>query len=148
VPDGVVSQQVEDHLADGHGDAGHRAEYEEELRRNLRAQFVLDEIVKAEEVSVGQDELTNHILQRAAQSGVDPNELAQQYVQSGNLPALVADVVRGKALALVVERAEVVDASGRRVALDRLREDGTLAAEGEDMSADAAGTDQDRGAQE
>jgi trigger factor len=44
----------------------------------------------------------------------------------------MAEVARGKALALVVEKAEVVDTSGRPVDLDRLREDGTLGAPGTD----------------
>jgi trigger factor len=65
-------------------------------------------------------------VQRAARSGVDPNQLIQRYVETGTLPALVAEVARGKALALVVEKAEVVDASGRPLELDRLRDDGTV----------------------
>ncbi|MGH8823528.1 MAG: trigger factor [Jiangellaceae bacterium] len=132
LPEGVIAAQIEEHFTDGHGDDDHRAEFERDLRRTLTSQFVLDELVKAEELQVSQEELTSYIIQRAAQSGVDPNQLAQQYVQSGNLPALMADVLRGKALALVVEKAEVVDASGRPVELDRLQEDGTLAAPGSD----------------
>ena len=57
---------------------------------------------------------------------MDPNQLIQRYLETGTLPALVAEVARGKALALVVEKAEVVDASGRPLELDRLREDGTV----------------------
>ncbi len=126
LPEGIVSAEIERHFADGHGDADHRQEFEQDFRRNLKAQFVLDEIVKSEEIEVSQEELTSYILQRAAQAGVDPNQLAQQYVQSGNLPALMADVARGKALALVVEKAKVVDSSGELVDLNRLQEDGSL----------------------
>ena len=126
LPEGIVGAEIERHFEDGHGDDDHRQEFEQDFRRNLRAQFVLDEIVKTEELQVSQEELTSYILQRAAQAGVDPNQLAQQYVQSGNLPALMADVARGKALALVVEKANVVDASGNPVDLDRLQEDGSL----------------------
>jgi trigger factor len=131
LPEGVVSAQIEEHFTDEHGDDGHRAEFEKDLRRNLTSQFVLDELVRAEELQVSQEELTSYIVQRSTQSGLDPNQLAQQYVQSGNLPALVADVARGKALALVVEKAEIVDASGRPVELERLREDGTVGEPGE-----------------
>ena len=131
LPEGVVAAQIEEHFTDGHGDDGHRAEFEKDLRRNLTSQFVLDELVRAEELQVSQEELTSYIVQRSTQSGLDPNQLAQQYVQSGNLPVLVADVARGKALALVVEKAEVVDASGRPVELERLREDGTVGEPGE-----------------
>jgi trigger factor len=138
LPEGVVTAEVEEHFADGHGDDEHRESFESDLRRNLRAQFVLDQVVEVEQIGVDQEEMTSYIIQRAAQSGLDPNELAQQYVQSGNLPALMADVARGKALALVVERAKVVDASGAEVPLSRLREDGSVAAEGdEDLFAGA-----------
>jgi trigger factor len=126
LPEGVVSTEIDRHFEDGHGDDDHRQEFERDLRKNLIAQFVLDELVKAEEIQVSQEELTSHIIERAAQAGIDPNQLAQQYVQSGNLPALMADVARGKALALVVEKAKVTDASGNVVVLDRLQEDGTI----------------------
>ena len=127
LPEGIVSAEIERHFEDGHGDDAHREEFENDFRKNLKAQFVLDELVRAEELQVSQEELTSYILERAAQSGMDPNQLAQQYVQSGNLPALMADVARGKGLALVVEKANVVDASGNPVDLNRLQEDGTLA---------------------
>jgi trigger factor len=126
LPEGVVAAEIERHFEDGHGDDEHRAEFVRDLRKNFKAQFVLDELVKAEEIQVSQEELTSYIIERAAQTGIDPNQLAQQYVQSGNLPALMADVARGKALALVVEKAKVTDASGNEVGLDRLQEDGTV----------------------
>jgi trigger factor len=126
LPAGILATQIEEHLSDGHGDDDHRADFEKDLRRNLTAQFVLDELVKARDLQVSQEELTTYLVQRAARSGVDPNQLIQRYVETGTLPALVAEVARGKALALVVEKAEVVDASGRPLELDRLRDDGTV----------------------
>ncbi|TDD69279.1 trigger factor [Jiangella aurantiaca] len=131
LPEELIAQQVEDHLADGHGDDDHRAEFEKQMRDNLRQQFVLDELVKAESIEVSQDELSSYIIQQAMRSRVDPNQLAQQLVDQGNLPSIVADVARGKALALAVEKAKVTDASGNAVELNRLREDGTLAEPGE-----------------
>ncbi len=127
LPEELISQQVEDHLADGHGDDDHKAEFEKNLRGNLTQQFVLDELVKAESIEVSQDELSSYIIQQAMRSRIDPNQLAQQLVDQGNLPSVVADVARGKALALAVEKAKVTDASGNGVELNRLREDGTLA---------------------
>jgi trigger factor len=50
-------------------------------------------------------------------------------VQSGQVPVLVSEVVRGKALALVVESAAITDASGRPVNVKGLRPDGTLETE-------------------
>jgi trigger factor len=136
LPDTLVAAQIEEHFSDGHGDDDHRAEFEQDLRKNLKAQFVLDELVKAEEVEVSQEELTSYILQRAAQSGMDPNQLAQQYVQSGNLPALMGDVARGKGLALVVEKAKVTDSEGAVVDLSQLQEDGSIGEpDGDDTAA-------------
>ena len=126
LPAGILATQIEEHLSDGHGDDDHRADFEKDLRRNLTAHFVLDELVKARDLQVSQEELTTYLVQRAARSGVDPNQLIQRYLETGTLPALVAEVARGKALALVVEKAEVVDASGRPLELDRLRDDGTV----------------------
>jgi trigger factor len=131
VPEELISSQVEEHLSDGHGEEGHREEYEQNLRDGMRQQFVLDELVSSEEIQPTPEDLTSYVLQQAARSGMDPNQLAQQLQSSGNLPAVVADVSRGRALALVVEKAIVVDASGNPVELGRLREDGSIAPEGE-----------------
>jgi trigger factor len=48
-------------------------------------------------------------------------------MQAGNVPLLVSEVVRAKALALVVEAAEVRDSSGNVVELKELQPDGTIA---------------------
>lgn len=132
LPEELITSQVDDHMSDGHGEEGHREEFEKELRENLTSQFVLDELVTAEEIQPTSEELTTYVLQQAARSGVDPNQLAERLRDEGNLPAVVADVARGKALAMVVEKAQVVDASGRPVELNRLREDGTIGPEGEE----------------
>lgn len=126
IPEGVVSRQIESHFEDGHGDDEHRAEIETSTRRNVKAQLVLDEIVAAEEVQVEQDDLTEYLIGAAQQSGMDPNEFAQQVVQSGSVPAVWADVARGKALALVVDNATVSDTAGNPIDLRRVQEDGTL----------------------
>jgi trigger factor len=129
VPEGLITAQLEDHFADGHGDDEHRAEVEEQAVRSLKAQLILDEVVKASEVQVSQEELTEYLIQRAQQSGMSPQDFADQMVRAGNVNAVVADVARGKALAIMVERASVVDASGNPVELSRLQEDGTIADE-------------------
>jgi trigger factor len=129
VPEGLITAQLEDHFADGHGDDEHRAEVEEQAVRSLKAQLILDEVVKASEVQVSQEELTEYLIQRAQQSGMSPQDFADQMVRAGNVNAVVADVARGKALAIMVEQASVVDASGNPVELSRLQEDGTIADE-------------------
>ncbi|MGH3365797.1 MAG: trigger factor [Nocardioidaceae bacterium] len=117
------------------------AELEKRARDALIAQFVLDEIVKKEELGVEESELTQHILRRAQQSGVQPEQLAQQVMQSGQVPLLVNEVVRGKALTLMVEAAEVKDASGNLVDLKGLQPDGSYADPAE-AAAEAAAAEQ------
>ena len=105
-------------------------EFENELEKRVRdavaAQFLLDEIAKAEAIGIEQQELTEHMLRRAQQSGQNPNEYVKHMLEHNHVPELVSEVVRGKALALLVEKAVVTDASGNRVELANLRPDGTL----------------------
>ena len=101
------------------------ADIDKRTREALTAQFVLDKIVASEQLSVNEQELTEHIVRTASRYGVGPDQFAQQVVQAGQVPVLVSEVVRGKALALVLESANVVDASGRAVDLEALREDAT-----------------------
>ncbi|MPZ97561.1 MAG: trigger factor, partial [Propionibacteriales bacterium] len=106
-------------------------------RDALAAQFVLDEIAKKEELGVDESELSGHIMRRAQQSGIQPEVFAQQVMQAGQVPMLVSEVVRGKALAMVVESAEVKDASGNLVDLKNLQPDGTVGEPAPDAGSDA-----------
>ena len=66
--------------------------------------------------------MTEHIIRSASRYGVGPDQFAQEIVQGGQVPMLVGEVVRGKALALVLESAKILDESGREVDLEALRE--------------------------
>ncbi|MCX4685571.1 trigger factor [Kitasatospora purpeofusca] len=94
------------------------AETEEQAKKGIKTQFVLDQIVADEELNVSQEELTEHLIRRAAGSGLTPDQFAQQVVQGGQVPLLVGEVARGKALATVVEAAKVVDTEGNEVNFD------------------------------
>jgi trigger factor len=56
----------------------------------------------------------------AAQYGMEHNEFAKAVEEAGQVPAMVGEVARRKALALVLEKAVVTDASGRSVDLEAL----------------------------
>ena len=105
--EGKTAEQVDQEIADGAKEA-------------IRAQFVLDAIARKEELQVGEAELTDTIVRRAQQSGMRADQFAQQVVNSGQLGALMSEVLRGKALAHVLEHATITDASGRPVDLDSL----------------------------
>jgi trigger factor len=91
------------------------AELDEQAKKGIKTQFVLDAIAAKEELGVSQEELTEHLLRRAAGSGLTPDQFAQQVVEGGQVPLLVGEVVRGKALAAVVEAAKVLDTEGNVV---------------------------------
>jgi trigger factor len=101
-----------------------REEFTAELRENaeesVRIQFLLDAVADKTEVQVGDAELTEYLVRQAARYNMAPQEFANQIVQAGNLPALVSDVRRNKALAAILESAVVTDASGNPVDLAAL----------------------------
>lgn len=117
-------------------------EFEADLERRVRdavsAQFLLDEIAKAEEFGIDQQELTEHMVRRAQQSGQDPQEFANHMFEHNHIPELVQEILRGKALAKVVETAVVKDASGNVVELKNLRPDGTIGEPEAEVSDEAA----------
>ena len=51
---------------------------------------------------------------------MDPNQFAQAIDQQGQVPAMVAEVARRKALAAVLEQAKVVDTAGQPVDLNEV----------------------------
>lgn len=109
---------------------------EEELRNDarsgaeqaVRAQLVLDAIGVKEELGVNEAELTDQVVRRAQRAGMSPDELAQRLVRQGQLPALMAEIVRGKALAMILENAVVTDTNGARIDLSQLQDEGPSAA--------------------
>ena len=121
------------------------ADIEKQVRDGMVAQFLLDEIAKAEELGVDQEELTQHLMRRAQQSGQNPDEFVKHMVEHNHIPEMVGEVVRGKALALIVEGATVSDESGNVVDLKHLQPDGSIA---EPTAEDAAGTDSDKPAEQ
>jgi len=102
------------------------ADLEKRVRDAMAAQFLLDEVAKKEQLGVDQAELSQHLMRRAQQSGQNPDEFVKHMVEHNHIPEMVAEVVRGKALALIVETAKVTDASGNAVDLKNLRPDGTI----------------------
>ncbi|WP_370246521.1 trigger factor [Nocardioides sp.] len=106
-------------------------EFEADLERRVRdavaAQFLLDEIASKEELGVEQAELSQHLVLRAQQSGQDPQEFANHMFAHNHIPDLIQEVLRNKALQVLIDAATVTDASGNTVELTNLRPDGTIA---------------------
>ncbi|MGX1756517.1 trigger factor [Streptomyces lydicus] len=94
------------------------AETKEQAEKGIKTQFILDELVNKEKLNVSQEELTEHLMRRAQSSGMSPDQFAQAVVEGGQVPMLVGEVARGKALAVVVEAATVKDSNGELIELD------------------------------
>ncbi|MGW5354710.1 trigger factor [Streptomyces sp. NPDC004031] len=111
------------------------AQLEEQAVKGIKTQFILDELVGKEKLSVNQEELTEHLVRRAASSGMSPDQFAQAVVEGNQVQLLVGEVARGKALAVVVEAAKVTDSNGEVVDLaDDEDEDEDGSAEDADAS--------------
>ncbi|WSQ09199.1 trigger factor [Streptomyces sp. NBC_01231] len=113
------------------------AETREAAVKGIKTQFVLDELVKQEKLNVNQEELTEHLMRRAASSGMSPDQFAQAVVEGGQVPMLVGEVARGKALAAVVEKATVKDTNGEIIDLDDEEEETEAAEATADSTEDA-----------
>ncbi|GHH88914.1 trigger factor [Streptomyces sulfonofaciens] len=117
-------------------------EFETETReaavKGIKTQFVLDELVTQEKLNVNQEELTEHLMRRAASSGMSPDQFAQAVVEGNQVPMLVGEVARGKALAAVVQAATVKDTNGEVVDLSDEEEEAEEAAAEGGETAEAA----------
>ena len=101
-----------------------REQWDQELRdaaeKSVKAQFILDAIADERGITVEDGELTEYLIRQARQYDMSPQQFAQTLMQNGNLPAVMADVRRNKALATALESATVTDASGNTVDLSAL----------------------------
>ena len=122
VPDNLVELEVNDHL-EGEGrleDAEHRAEVDAQVRSSLKSDFLLDAIVQAEDVQITEVELTEYLVRTSQRYGMAPQQFAEELQKAGQIQQLVAEVTRAKALASVLGRVTVKDASGNVIDLEAL----------------------------
>ena len=123
VPESLVELEVADHL-EGEGrseDAEHRAEVDGQVRSSLKSDFLLDAIVQAEDIQITELELTEYLVRTSQRYGMPPEQFAEELQKAGQIAQLVSEVTRAKALASVLERITVKDASGNVIDLAALR---------------------------
>jgi trigger factor len=122
VPEALIKAEVKQHLENEGKDEDdeHGIEVAVEARNGFRAQLLLDAIAEAEQVAVGQQELIEYLLASAQQYRMEPNEFIKAVDEAGQVPQMVAEVGRRKALAQVLERAVVKDESGNVIDLAAL----------------------------
>ena len=122
VPQAVIDEQIAQHFDNPQAEADHDTpEHRDEVRRNAESAFrnemVLDAVADAEEIGVEQSELIDYIINMSQQYGMDPNQFAQLLDSSGQAGLMVGEVRRRKALAKVLEYAQVTDTEGNPVDL-------------------------------
>ena len=119
VPPKLVEDEVHNHL-EGEGrleDDVHRAEVTEASEKQFRTQVLLDKIAEQGDVQVSQEELTQYLIQSAAQYGMAPQDFVNALQEGNQLPAMIGEVARNKALAIALSRVTVVDSNGKPVDL-------------------------------
>ncbi|MFB9378289.1 trigger factor [Kineococcus gynurae] len=138
VPASLVEAEVHRHLEQENRleDDEHRAEVVESTTKALQSQLLLDALANREELTVEQGELVEYLVGQSQQYGMEPGQFIQMLDGSGQIPGMVGEVRRRKALAVAMEKATVTDASGNVVDLEEL-----VGGEDEDESADPADSD-------
>lgn len=124
VPEKVIEEQLNQHFNNPQAEADHdseehRAEVRENAETAFKNEMILDAIAEKEEIGVEQSELIDYIITMSSQYGMDPNQFAQMLDGSGQAGLMVGEVRRSKALASVMEKAEIKDADGNVVDLSK-----------------------------
>lgn len=146
VPPQLIEDEVHNHL-EGEGrleDDVHRAEVAEASEKQFKTQMLLDKIAETVNVQVSQDELTQYLVQSAAQYGMAPQDFVNALQEGNQLPAIIGEVARNKALAVALGKVNVVDTNGKPVDLSGFvatEDEEEVVAEAEEIADAAADAD-------
>lgn len=99
------------------------AELDEAARKAVKGGFILDQLALTEELNVENEELSEYVVSQAMQMGLPPQQLAQYLTENNQIPALVAEVLRTKALNLIVEHVKITEESGAELDLEKIRKE-------------------------
>ena len=91
------------------------ADLQERSRRSVKVGLILDQVARQEDVGVDDAELSYFVTQQAQQMGVEPEVLARQIAEGGQIGAAVAEVLRGKAIALLASKVKITDEAGHEL---------------------------------
>ena len=92
--------------------------------RAITSDLILESIARDADIQVDADELGKEIGVLAQAYNRDPKELATQLDRSGQIVTLAGDIIRGKALDLLVERADITDEAADAAAANEEDETG------------------------
>ncbi|MFC5183007.1 trigger factor [Actinomadura harenae] len=106
----------------------------------VKGGFVLDQLAVQEELGVENEELSEYVVTQAMQMGVAPQQLAQYLTENNQLPAIVSEVLRSKALNLIVEHIVLKTESGEVLDVEAIQRElngGETVEAGEDVTEEA-----------
>jgi len=128
-----------------------REQFDADTRSNaekaVKTQLLLDALGDDLAIQVSQQDLTERLVLTSQQYGIEPQQLLGYLQQNNQLPAMFADVRRGRTIAAAVEAATVTDADGNVVDTAEFfgtRSESEAGEDGEPAEADAV----DQGAAE
>ena len=104
---GVSLDQVLE--ASGVDELEFRSDARSHALRAIRADLALEAVARAEDIQVSDEEIDAVVRDIAGQLGRDHKEVRRSLERTGQITSLAGDIIRDKALNLVVERAEVVE---------------------------------------
>ncbi|MDQ1532005.1 MAG: trigger factor [Microbacteriaceae bacterium] len=134
VPAQLIEDEVHRHL-ENEGrleDDVHRAEVTESSEKAFKSQLLFDAIAESEQITVSQDELAQYLVQSAQQYGMQPQEFVDVLQQNNQLPSMMSEVARSKAISVLLGRVKVVDTTGAPVDLSEFTVDASPAAAGDE----------------
>jgi trigger factor len=125
-----MGSSLEDYLESiGQSRLDFDADRQREARQGLKTTFVLDQLAMQEELGVEPDEMSAYVTERARRMGVEPDRLAKQLADTGQLPQIASEVLRSKAMDIIAQRAKITDEAGNAVDLELPKPSGDEAAD-------------------
>jgi trigger factor len=98
---GMTQEEIEAQQGEIIATAGDQA------RTNLKTNFILQEIARAEGISVSDQELVNHLAMIAHQRKQNPKKFIKELQRGGRIPGIRNSMLVGKAIDFVLEHATV-----------------------------------------
>lgn len=100
---GMSEEEIESQQADLFASAGQQAVV------NLKTNFILQEIARAENLAVSDAEVINHLAQLAASRKQQPKKFIRDMSRAGRIPSVRNSIAIGKTIDFLVAQAEVVE---------------------------------------
>jgi trigger factor len=111
---GLSLQQVLE--AQGFDELRFRSDARAHALRAIKADLVLESVARREGLEVTTEEIGREIAALAVSLGRDPKDVAKTLERTGQVVTLAGDIIRSKALDLIVEHADILSEGERRAA--------------------------------